>query len=115
VEFVSWQDVQTFIAKLNQQRGQHYRLPSEAEWEYAARAGTKTAFSFGDNITTEQANYDGDYPYKDGKKGLYRQAPVPVKSLPANPWGLYEMHGNVWEWTGSEWQESYDGNYEKKA
>ncbi len=115
VENVSWQDTQTFIAKLNQQTGQHYRLPSEAEWEYAARAGTATPFSFGNNITPEQANYDGNSPYEGGKKGLYRQTPVPVKSLPANPWGFYEMHGNVWEWTGSEWQDSYDDRHEKES
>jgi len=115
VESVSWQDVQTFITKLNSQTGQHYRLPSEAEWEYAARAGTTTPFSFGGNITPEQANYDGNYPYKDSKKGLYRQTPVPVKSLPANPWGLYEMHGNVWEWTGSLYQDNYDDQHEKES
>jgi len=115
VESVSWQDVQTFIAKLNSQTGQRYRLPSEAEWEYAARAGTATPFSFGGNITPEQANYDGNYPYKDSKKGLYRQTPVPVKSLPANPWGLYEMHGNVGEWTGSLYQDNYDGQHEKES
>jgi len=73
-------------------------LPTEAEWEYACRAGTATPFSFGATITPEQVNYDGNYPYAGGEGGLFRETTVPVKSLPANPWGLYEMHGNVWEW-----------------
>ena len=83
------------------------RLPTEAEWEYACRAGTQGAFSFGDNITPEQVNYDGNFPYTDGKKGVDRNETVPVKSLPANPWGLYEMHGNVWEWCEDWYQEKY--------
>ncbi|MEF8722923.1 MAG: SUMF1/EgtB/PvdO family nonheme iron enzyme [Candidatus Accumulibacter delftensis] len=78
--------------------GHACQLPSEAEWEYACRAGTRTPFSFGDNISPEEVNYSGEYPYKQGRKGLNRGATVPVRSLPANPWGLYEMHGNVWEW-----------------
>jgi hypothetical protein len=82
------------------------RLPSEAEWEYACRAGTETPFSFGENITPEQVNYDGGYPYAGGKKGLNRGHTVPVGSLPPNPWGLHEMHGNVWEWC-EDWYEEY--------
>lgn len=75
-----------------------YRLPTEAEWEYACRAGTVTPFSTGVNITTDQANYYGNYPYNDAPRGRYRETTVPVGSLVANPWGLHEMHGNVWEW-----------------
>lgn len=82
------------------------RLPTEAEWEYACRAGTTTPFSFGSNITTEQVNYDGNHPYADGKKGEYRQRTVPVGSLPANAWGLHEMHGNVLEWC-QDWLGEY--------
>ncbi len=78
-------------------------LPSEAQWEYACRAGTTTPFSFGANITPEQVNYNGNYPYAGGEKGRYRQQTVPVASLPPNRWGLYEMHGNVWEWTSTRW------------
>lgn len=74
------------------------RLPTEVEWEYACRAGTRTPFSFGANITSKQVNYDGNRPYAGGAKGKYREKTVTVKSLPPNPWGLFEMHGNVWEW-----------------
>ena len=99
VEQVSWDNVQDFLSKLNQLIPDlNAYLPSEAEWEYACRAGTTTPFSFGDNITPEQVNYDGNNPYNNGEKGLYRKKTVPVKSLPPNDWGLYEMHGNVWEW-----------------
>ena len=99
VENVSWDDAQQFITKLNQRYPNlNACLPSEAQWEYACRAGTTTAFSFGDNITPEQVNYNGTYPYSDGKRGLNRERTVPVASLPPNPWGLYEVHGNVWEW-----------------
>ncbi len=74
------------------------RLPTEAEWEYACRAGTTGPFSFGDDIDPGQANFDGNYPYRGDRKGLYREETVDVGPLPPNAWGLYEMHGNVWEW-----------------
>jgi len=80
-----------------------YRLPTEAEWEYACRAGTTTLFNTGNNITTDNANYNGNFPYDDGSypfnnKGIYRQRTTPVGNFAPNPWGLYDMHGNVWEW-----------------
>jgi formylglycine-generating enzyme required for sulfatase activity len=104
VENVSWNDAQEFIQTLNNQiGGSAARLPTEAQWEYACRAGTNTPFSFGSQITPEQVNYHGEYPYANGKKGLFREVTVPVKSLPVNPWGLYEMHGNVWEWCNDSW------------
>jgi len=107
VENISWDQVQVFIERLNRMIPElKARLPTEAEWEYACRAGTTTPFSFGANITPEQVNYDGNHPYADGAKGLYRGKTVPVKSLPANPWGLYEMHGNVWEWC-ADWYDDY--------
>ncbi|NOS89874.1 MAG: formylglycine-generating enzyme family protein [Methylococcaceae bacterium] len=107
VERVSWGDVQEFISKLNDLLPDAYfRLPTEAEWEYACRAGTTTAFSFGDTITIKQVNYDGNFPYRGTRKGLYRQKTVTVKSLLPNAWGLYEMHGNVWEWC-ADWYGAY--------
>ncbi|MFM8331237.1 MAG: SUMF1/EgtB/PvdO family nonheme iron enzyme [Candidatus Methylumidiphilus sp.] len=111
VENVSWNDVQTFIAKLNAQTADGYRLPSEAEWEYAARAGTTTAFSTGDCISTTQANYDGtsDYNGCGAKTGVYLEKTQPVGSYPANPWGLHDMHGNVREWVQDCWHDSYQG------
>ncbi|MBS0600909.1 MAG: formylglycine-generating enzyme family protein, partial [Proteobacteria bacterium] len=99
VERVSWNDVQIFLRALEGLLpGAEACLPNEAQWEYACRAGTDTPFSFGAQITSAQVNYDGNFPYAGGSKGEYRGRTVPVKSLPANDWGLYEMHGNVWEW-----------------
>ena len=107
VERVSWDDVQSFIDQLNRLiPGLRARLPSEAEWECACRAGTTTPFSFGDDITAEQVNYDGSRPYAGGKKGVYRGRTVPVGSLPPNAWGLHEMHGDVWEWC-ADWYGRY--------
>jgi formylglycine-generating enzyme required for sulfatase activity len=99
VENVSWDETQEFLRQLRRENPDApFALPAEAEWEYACRAGTRTPFSFGLNITPEQVNYKGKYPYSGAKKGLYRKKTVAVKSLPPNAWGLYEMHGNVWEW-----------------
>ncbi len=107
VENVSWDDTQRFIERLNELvPGGGFRLPTEAEWEYACRAGTTTAFWFGDQITPEQVNYDGNHPYAGGRKGKYRNETVAVKALPCNGWGLYQMHGNVWEWC-QDWLGDY--------
>ena len=107
VERVSWNDAQAFIARLNDiVPGGGFRLPTEAEWEYACRAGTTTPFWFGDQITPEQVNYRGDYPYAGGAQGLYRRETVNVQSLPGNDWGLHEMHGNIWEWC-ADWYSAY--------
>lgn len=107
MDLVNWYDCVQFIKAINDLKpALEFRMPTEAEWEYACRAGTKTPFSFGNNITTEMVNYNGNFPYEGGKKGRYRRATVPVKSLPANPWGLYEMHGNLWEWC-SDWYEGF--------
>jgi formylglycine-generating enzyme required for sulfatase activity len=88
-----------------------YRLPTEAEWEYACRAGTTTPFSTGNNITTSQANYDGNYPYNNNAKGVYREKTVNVGSFAPNGWGLYDMHGNVWEWCW-DWYGDYTSGAE---
>nr|VFK16672.1 MAG: Formylglycine-generating enzyme, required for sulfatase activity, contains SUMF1/FGE domain [Candidatus Kentron sp. LPFa]VFK32470.1 MAG: Formylglycine-generating enzyme, required for sulfatase activity, contains SUMF1/FGE domain [Candidatus Kentron sp. LPFa] len=110
VEQVSWNDIREFLKKINARiPGLDLVLPSEAEWEYSCRAGTDTPFSFGENITPNEVNYNGEYPYVDGETGPYRKCTVPVASLPPNPWGLYEMHGNVWEWTRDPWRENYQG------
>ncbi len=106
---VSWFDAQLYVRWLSEQTGQHYRLPSEAEWEYACRAGTRTAFSFGDTISTELANYDGNYSYNGSPRGEYRQGTTPAGRFAPNPWGLFDMHGNVWEWVQDTVHDSYVG------
>ncbi len=108
---VSWEDAVAYAQWLSKQTGRAYRLPSEAEWEYAARAGTQTPFWTGRCIRTDQANYDGHYDFKGcgAKTGVYWGKTVAVGSLPANPWGLCEVHGNVWEWVQDRWHGNYDG------
>ncbi|NET59411.1 MAG: SUMF1/EgtB/PvdO family nonheme iron enzyme [Symploca sp. SIO2E6] len=108
VENVSWHDAQEFCARLSRKTGRTYRLPSEAEWEYACRAGTTTPFHFGETITTDLANYDGNYTYGSGPKGEYQEKTTPVGSFRvANKFGLYDMHGNVWEWCEDDWHDNY--------
>ena len=106
---VSWNDAQLYLRWLSQRTGQRYRLLSESEWEYVARAGTTTPFHFGSTISTDQANYDGNYTYGGGRKGVYREKTISVGSFRANAWGLYDVHGNVWEWVGDCWNDSYTG------
>ena len=104
---VSWTDAKAYTAWLSRKTGKQYRLPSETEWEYAARAGTATPFSFGATITTTQANFDGTTPYGGGAKGDNRQKTMPVGSFPANAFGVHDMHGNVWEWIEDCWSDEY--------
>ena len=109
VENVSWQDAIAFCNKLSKITGKIYRLPSEAEWEYACRAGTTTPFYFGVTITGDLANYDGNYTYASELKSVYRQETTDVGSFPPNPFGLYDMHGNVWELCADFWHDNYEG------
>jgi formylglycine-generating enzyme required for sulfatase activity len=109
VEQVSWEDAQEFCQRLSRQTGKDYRLPSEAQWEYACRARTETSFHFGETITSELANYRGTFTYNNGSKGEYRQQTTDVDIFPANEWGLYDMHGNVWEWCEDDWHGNYVG------
>ena len=98
VEKVSWNDAVEFCKRLSQKTGKTYRLPSQAEWEYACRAGTKTPFYFGETITPDLVNYNGNNPYGGAPKGLYRKQTTDVGNFSPNAFGLYDMHGNVWEW-----------------
>jgi len=108
---VSWQDAVDYCVWLSEESGAQYRLPSEAEWEYACRAGTTTPFAFGNTITTDRANYDGSKGYAGGPVGVYRGRNVAVDDLPGavNDWGLRHMHGNIWEWTADAWHWTYEG------
>jgi formylglycine-generating enzyme required for sulfatase activity len=114
VESVSWENAVTFCAKLSalpaeRVAGRVYRLPTEAEWEYACRAGTTTPFNHGSSLSPTQVNFDGNYPYGGAAKGRYLERPVPVDEpgFRPNGFGLYHMHGNVWEWTADWYGENY--------
>ena len=128
VENVSWYDAQEFIKRLNARTslppppqlgrgtgGGVYRLPTESEWEYACRAGTTTPFHFGDTITPALVNYNGNYPYAAGPKGVYRAETTVVGMFPPNAFGLYDMHGNVWEWCQDEDEQEDSANISVEA
>jgi formylglycine-generating enzyme required for sulfatase activity len=109
IERVSWDDAVEFCDRLSIHSGKTYRLPSEAEWEYACRAGTTTAFHFGDTIDASLANYNSNDVYGKGKQGDYRKQTTVVGSFPGNAWGLFDCHGNVWEWCSDNWHDTYIG------
>ena len=109
VEQVSWEEAMEFCARLSRATGRTYRLPTEAEWEYACRAGTTTTFAFGETVTPQLVNYDGNYPYGSGPKGTYREATTAVGFIGVANWfGLYDMHGNVSEWCLDYWHDNYN-------
>jgi formylglycine-generating enzyme required for sulfatase activity len=109
VDRVSWYDAWEFCQQLVKMTGRDYRLPSEAEWEYACRAGTRTPFCFGETLTTDLANYVGEHVYRSEPKGTYRHESIQAGALPPNGFGLHEMHGNVWEWCADAWHDDYVG------
>ena len=111
IDSVSWDNCQEFLKKLREKDNlkKSYRLPTEAEWEFACRANTKTPFHFGETISSEQANYDGNEVYASGKKGVRRDKTTPVSSFPANVWGLHDMHGNLMQWC-QDWYADYPRN-----
>jgi formylglycine-generating enzyme required for sulfatase activity len=106
---VSWDDAKAYLTWLSRKTGKTYRLLSESEREYVTRAGTTTPFWWGSSISTNQANYYGDYTYGTGAKGEYRKKTMPVDSFQPNPWGLYQVHGNVWDWVEDCYHDAYSG------
>ena len=105
VETVTWEQAAEFCRRLSEEEGRKYRLPTEAEWEYACRAGTTTPFHTGRTITTDQANYDGNHTYAAGPKGVFRETTTAAGKFPPNAWGLHDMHGNAWEWCADRYGE----------
>jgi formylglycine-generating enzyme required for sulfatase activity len=108
VENVNWYEAMEFCSRLSQRSGKTYTLPSEAQWEYACRAGTTSPFHYGDTLSAEVANYDAEVTYGRGPKGKGRRETTEVGRFPANDWGLHDMHGNLWEWCADHWHRSYD-------
>lgn len=108
VDSVTWHDCQDYCKKLQAKEKKPYRLLTEAEWEYVCRAGTATAFHMGETMAPDQANYNGNFTYRDGKTGVYRAKTTPVGSFPPNAWGLFDMHGNV-----SQWCHDWSGGYSR--
>ena len=107
VERVSWEEARRFCRQLSKLTGRNYGFPSEAQWEYACRAGTNTPFSFGETLTTEVANYVGEHIYRQEPRGPYRHRTTEGGTFPANAFGLHDMHGNLWEWCADNWLDDY--------
>ena len=109
IERVRWDEAVEYCGRLSGKVGRVFRLPSEAEWEYACRAGTATPFHFGETITTDLANYVGEHTYRSEPRGVYRHVTTEAGSFPPNGFGLWDMHGNVWEWCADAWHGDYQG------
>jgi formylglycine-generating enzyme required for sulfatase activity len=107
VERVSWEDVQKFCQRLSKRTVRNYQLPSETQWEYACRAGTTTSFSFGETITTEFVNFNGEHRFQSEPRGVYGHVTTEAGIFPPNAFGLYDMHGNLWEWCADNWLDDY--------
>ena len=110
VERVSWNDAQKFCQRLSKQTGRNYHLPSETQWEYACRAGTNTPFSFGETLTTDLANFNGEHIFREEPPGIYFHATNEGRKFPPNTFGLYDMHGNLWEWCEDNWLDDYSSS-----
>ena len=110
VERISWEEVETFCQRLSKKTGRIYQMPSETQWEFACRSGTNTPFSFGDTLTIDVANFNGEHKFRDEPRGFYRHTTTEGGVFPPNAFGLYDMHGNLWEWCADNWLDDYSSS-----
>jgi formylglycine-generating enzyme required for sulfatase activity len=110
VEQVSWKDARRFCDRLSKRAGRHYQLPSETQWEYACRAGTVTPFSFGETLTIDVANFNGEHTFRGEPRGFYRHTTTQGGTFPPNAFGLHDLHGNLWEWCTDNWLDDYSSS-----